>query len=424
MERLESDMDDLFLKAGDLYPLKISESDWDGVAGKLRNENFGDQNAMSGVTVRGARYLRKWGMLLILFPLCLTSLIYTSRLINKKQGMPASFAVRIKPVPKIGITKISPSAGLQATIKNEPSDLKAPLPSGLTAGGISRQSKELLSQTSIDSKNGNTLSGAVIVSKADDLPGNEPPFSQEVLEIQLAKPLSLNTVSGSGQIISIHEIPLSASSVEITASLMNKGSSDRAQSSRGFYISILAGPDFSTVKFQSVNQVGFSVGALAGYHITKQLAIETGLFWDKKYYYSKGEYFNKSQAGISYNILSLEGDCNMFEIPITIRYDFATRKNHDFFVRGGLSSYLMKQENYNARVQDNGNEWNYLFKSDHANNYFFSVAQLSAGYELAISGKTKIRIEPYVNIPLQGIGVGSMPISSTGIFLGVTHSFH
>ena len=37
MERLESDMDDLFLKAGELYPLKVSESDWDGVLGKIHH---------------------------------------------------------------------------------------------------------------------------------------------------------------------------------------------------------------------------------------------------------------------------------------------------------------------------------------------------------------------------------------------------
>ena len=31
-------MDDLFRKAGDLYPLKTTESDWDGVLGKLMEE--------------------------------------------------------------------------------------------------------------------------------------------------------------------------------------------------------------------------------------------------------------------------------------------------------------------------------------------------------------------------------------------------
>jgi hypothetical protein len=40
MESLSNDMDDLFRKAGDLYPLKTTGSDWDGVLGKLREEGI------------------------------------------------------------------------------------------------------------------------------------------------------------------------------------------------------------------------------------------------------------------------------------------------------------------------------------------------------------------------------------------------
>ena len=45
MEHLENDMDHLFQKAGELYPLKTSGSDWDAVAGKLNEEGFGDPSA-------------------------------------------------------------------------------------------------------------------------------------------------------------------------------------------------------------------------------------------------------------------------------------------------------------------------------------------------------------------------------------------
>ncbi len=55
-------------------------------------------------------------------------------------------------------------------------------------------------------------------------------------------------------------------------------------------------------------------------------------------------------------------------------------------------------------------------------NNIFSVMQLSAGYERMIGQKTKIRVEPFVKIPLQGLGIGSMPISSAGIYFGITYS--
>jgi len=50
MEHLENDMDDLFQKAGELYPLKTTGSDWDAVAGKLQNEGPGEVQDLSGLT--------------------------------------------------------------------------------------------------------------------------------------------------------------------------------------------------------------------------------------------------------------------------------------------------------------------------------------------------------------------------------------
>jgi hypothetical protein len=114
----------------------------------------------------------------------------------------------------------------------------------------------------------------------------------------------------------------------------------------------------------------------------------------------------------------------MFEIPVAIRYDFISRNNHGFFAKAGLSTYLMKKENYNYLVDNGGVQGSHNATYDNGlQNNIFSIVQLSAGYELAISRKTKIRFEPYVKIPMQGVGVGSMPISSTGLYLGISHSF-
>ncbi len=109
----------------------------------------------------------------------------------------------------------------------------------------------------------------------------------------------------------------------------------------------------------------------------------------------------------------------MFEIPLDFRYDFAFGKNHGFFARAGLSSYLNMKENYAFLYADTTSR----NKSFNGPSNIFSIIQLSAGYEYAIGEKTKIRIEPYIKIPLAGVGTGSMPISSAGIYFGITRSF-
>ena len=76
MEHLENDMDDLFQKAGELYPLKTTGSDWDAVAGKLQNEGPGEVQDLSGLTAAPNRR-RTWLLLLLLIPLGLGIFYYS-----------------------------------------------------------------------------------------------------------------------------------------------------------------------------------------------------------------------------------------------------------------------------------------------------------------------------------------------------------
>ena len=165
---------------------------------------------------------------------------------------------------------------------------------------------------------------------------------------------------------------------------------------------------------------------IIGYRFNKRLALETGLLWDKKYYYSTGQYFNKSKTTIpaNVNIIDVDGNCNMFEIPLALRYDFVSRDNHGYFVKAGLSSYLMKKENYSYLAETYGMQYQHDATYLNSTNNIFSILQLSGGYEHTLGGNTKIRIEPYLKIPIQGIGIGSMPISSAGFYIGISHYFH
>ena len=49
-----------------------------------------------------------------------------------------------------------------------------------------------------------------------------------------------------------------------------------------------------------------------------------------------------------------------------------------------------------------------------------AVANVSVGYEHKISKTFDIRIEPFLKIPLQGIGVGNLRVTSAGLQIGIT----
>lgn len=193
---------------------------------------------------------------------------------------------------------------------------------------------------------------------------------------------------------------------------------------KGVYLSFLAGPDFSTVKFQSVKNMGYGIGLLIGYRFNKHISLESGVFWDKKQYYSDGEYFNKSKTDIpsTVKIKSLDGDCSMFEVPLSFRYDFAFSRKGRFFSTAGLNTYIMKKENYDYSTEAYPG-WSRKVSYNNSANNLFSILQLSAGYEYSLGKILQMRIEPYLNIPLKGVGIGNLPISSAGLHLGITLPF-
>jgi hypothetical protein len=47
----------------------------------------------------------------------------------------------------------------------------------------------------------------------------------------------------------------------------------------------------------------------------------------------------------------------------------------------------------------------------------------SAGYEQYLGKLGSLRIEPYLRIPLAGMGTGNLPITSAGLNIGITRQF-
>jgi hypothetical protein len=185
------------------------------------------------------------------------------------------------------------------------------------------------------------------------------------------------------------------------------------------YAGIITGFDVSTVEFQSVKNTGFSAGALLGYQLTDKISIESGLLLDKKFYYTDGKYFSLKNFNIpaTISILNANGYCYMFELPINIKYNWTSTSKSSWFSTIGLSSYFMKKEDYNYTYEDSG--WASTGSKSYSNSAtnWFGVINLSGGYTHTI-GKTGIlRVEPYLKVPLERLGIGSLSIWSSGVYI-------
>ena len=189
------------------------------------------------------------------------------------------------------------------------------------------------------------------------------------------------------------------------------------------YIGLTGAPDLSTVKMQATKGVGTTWGLILGYSFNSHWAVESGVYLDRKKYYTAGEYYKGEVSIPSYTSLqSVNGNCNMWEIPLNVRYNFNPGSKITWFATAGASSYFMTKQHYAYEVEAGGSAWSGGAWTDSAHsNYLFSVINLSGGFEQRIGRIGNLRIEPYLRIPLSGIGSGRLPIMSAGLNIGITH---
>jgi hypothetical protein len=198
-------------------------------------------------------------------------------------------------------------------------------------------------------------------------------------------------------------------------------------SNRNLYYSFVAGPDVSMVKFGKTSNVGYTAGLMLGLQVLPKLYIEAGALWDRKSYYSNGEDFDTSRLGLPMHskVTYVNGVCNMIEIPINVKYDLVSKTSYSWFVSAGVSSYLMQKEYYDISYMRYGPpSYTKDYSYDHASRNLFSILNISAGYQKQVGTNSFISIAPYLKLPIAKVGFGKLPLTSTGIYFSLTKSIH
>ena len=221
---------------------------------------------------------------------------------------------------------------------------------------------------------------------------------------------------------STHQQP---ATVQPTQTTTNKTKPLNLSSRKGsFYLTALAGLDFSNVKFSSAGRAGFNGGLQIGYYFTDRLSINTGLIYNSKNYEARGKDVTPKGPMVYYDIDKIEGGCSMIDIPLNIRYDLALKARTRYFISAGLSSYLMDKEDYDYYFYNNAGDYSERnWKTNENSSYLFSILNLSAGLEKQLGSRFHFMIEPYLKLPVKAIGHGEINLNSFGINLGLKYPF-
>lgn len=199
----------------------------------------------------------------------------------------------------------------------------------------------------------------------------------------------------------------------------------KSKNEKAILLWLTAGLDLSTVKFNYSSKVGYNFGFMGGYQFSKHWSVYTGLIYTKKNYKLNGSDYHPpkdywtAQPGI--NLEKVDGYCRMWDVPLLARYTFNPSSKTSFFASAGLSSYFMKKQQYDYTYDTSGWIYTSSWSDTKSNNHYFSILDLSAGFERQMGKHMNWQVEPYARIPLGGVGFGAIMLSSFGINLTVQY---
>jgi hypothetical protein len=184
-----------------------------------------------------------------------------------------------------------------------------------------------------------------------------------------------------------------------------------------FAFTASAGADISYVSINNTGKLKSFYGAGIRYNWGKHFTISSGLYVSRKIYVAAPDQYKFATGGSTRpNLVQINADCKIYEIPLSVYYNFKPVKKHNWFGGMGISSFIMKKESYDYRYKTPaGQTWNYVKEVSNENEHYFSVLTLSGGYQYKINNRFSFTAEPYIKLPLKGIGYGAVKLNSAGL---------
>ena len=189
-------------------------------------------------------------------------------------------------------------------------------------------------------------------------------------------------------------------------------------------ILLVGAAELSAVHLARLMPPGQSVGLQAEYRLGARLRVSTGLLRTNQIFDVRGADYHlpAGTAAPGATLQWVAGTAQVLDIPLNLRYDLLARPRSGWFASAGLSSVLMRGEHYRYDYLVNGQPEEQEASQVNGSRHPFSTLNLSIGYERALGlGPWSAQVEPFVKLPLRGVGMGQAMVSSIGVQLGIKY---
>lgn len=209
----------------------------------------------------------------------------------------------------------------------------------------------------------------------------------------------------------------------VTPDLMVATAAEPKSSGPSLTLSFLYAPALNGVDNYKRVHVGSDMGVLLTLGLSKRWSLSTGAIYAKKLYDSDFDSYNPdNKASFPYTPDRIDADCRVLDLPLNLGYTLIDKGKNTLAIGTGISSYLMLREDYQFKYsrQSGLDDYNYSLKNK--NKHAFSVLNLEARYQRRINSRLGLGVQPYLKVPLGGVGYGNIKLHSLGMAVNLNLS--
>lgn len=420
----DNELDNLFKEAAADFESPQDATAWEQMSARL------DRQA---VKTSGFWNYRSVG-LLIVAGLLVTSAIWYAALPGKELNVTAEDAENANTIQYHPLYAEDKTLHAAPSLKEEPVVVRNPVKNDKTNAENPRANRPhaLTQRESVQAEHDQVVKqGPVLSQPVSDATENKDYPNQQESETVKDNLILNNT----GQLFSNNEIakadklaaikadtaanPVMPSDSLAHSEKATRDTDNKLKKRSGFSIKLAVSPDYSSINFSSSDKSGINYGVLAGYTFNSRWSVFTGVISSKKIYSSTDVENSYSTGGHTYPVEKLDGDCSILDIPVNVYYTFFPERSFTLKAGVGFSSYLMLRETYVYCVDYYGTDKYYEQSVKGKNNEWFKVLNLSVIAEKRLTNRWSAEVEPFVKVPLAGVGEGKVSLVSLGAFVNV-----
>ncbi len=186
---------------------------------------------------------------------------------------------------------------------------------------------------------------------------------------------------------------------------------------------VMVSPDLSSIGLSGHLTVGTNTGVQLEYRLTNRFRVGVGAIYSVKLYSAEVEDYTVPYGFWSYGVApsEIEADCKILDLPVHLRFDAVRRPRYTAFVSTGLSSYIMLSERYGYYYPTSNPYLRPEWRGKRTGEHYLSVVNLSVGYERDLGRRFSWQAEPFLKLPLGGVGFGKVRLSSSGVFVSLKY---